>query len=92
MYVCSLDDEPTWRTAMLVQFGRDPDGPRANLTYLGGPLVALDGIIPTLRSRSMYIHVCLVHVCELVCMYGSMNMYVFQMDMQSMPWKGPTLC
>lgn len=43
LYVCSLDDEPTWRTAMLVQFGRDPDGPRVNLTYLGGPIVTLDG-------------------------------------------------
>ena len=37
MYVCRLDDEPTWRTAMLVQFGRHPDGSRVNLTYLGGP-------------------------------------------------------
>ena len=51
MYVYSLDDEPTLRTAMLVQFGRDPDGPRVNLTYLGGPIVTLDGI--PIRSRSM---------------------------------------
>ena len=51
---------------MLVQFGRDPDGPRVNLTYLGGPIVTLDGI-PT-RSRSM-------HVC-VSCAYVQVSVYV----------------